>query len=52
MPLFRIKNPMPHLEDATFDFPVNPDEEAYVEVVEAAPKPAKAATVAADESKE
>ena len=33
MPHFKLKAPMPHLEDATFLFDGNPDPERYEEVV-------------------
>lgn len=32
MPLFHLKDPMPHLEDATFSYDENPDPERYDEV--------------------
>lgn len=34
MPLFRLKDPMPHLVDATFLHDENPDPERYAEVPE------------------
>ena len=48
MPLFRLIAPMPHLEDATFDFDVNPDPDRY----ESAEKPRSTKPAAQSASEE
>lgn len=47
MPLFRLKAPMPHLEDAAFLYAENPDADRFEEVPDTEAATAPPAPVAA-----